>query len=80
MSTLAVSFALNRLMNIYYAIQLTSGWTKRIYFINLFSAFIHVLLIILLTQLYGAVGTASVWVLVITGYILIAMPIVLKRL
>lgn len=62
------------------ALQLAFGWTKLGLYTNLVSVMILVPLIIVMTNLYGALGAAGVWVLLNCGYILIAAQIMYKRL
>jgi O-antigen/teichoic acid export membrane protein len=79
-SILVVGTALNSLMNIPYALQLASGWTKLTFNINLFSVLLLTPLIILLTKWFGAVGAASIWVILNAGYALFYIPIMHRRL
>jgi len=79
-SVLVIGMAMNGLMNIPYALQLAAGWTKLNFFVNLASVFVMVPLTVFFTQLYGAVGAASNWVIVNGAYILIIIPIMHQRL
>lgn len=79
-SVLVIGTAFNGLMNIPYALQLASGWTKLNFFVNLVSVFILVPSTIFLTLKYGAVGAASNWVIVNGAYIFITIPIMHRRL
>jgi len=79
-SILVMGTALNGLMNIPYALQLAAGWTSLAFFINLVSVLFLVPLMIVLTNLYGAIGAASVWVILNGGYIIFAIPMMHKRL
>ncbi len=79
-SILVIGTALNGLMNIPYALQLASGWTKLTFYFNLVCVLLLAPLIILLTKLYGAVGAASVWVILNTGYVMLYIPIMHRRL
>ena len=72
--------ALNGVMYIPYALQLAHGWTKLSLYVNSISVVLLVPLIIYLTRHYGAVGGASVWVILNAGYFFISMPLVHKRL
>jgi len=72
--------ALNGLMNIPYGLQLAHGWTRLAFYVNLMSVILLVPLIIYMTSRYGAVGGASVWAILNTGYVLIAIQYMHKRL
>lgn len=75
-----IGTALTGLMNIPYALQLAHGWTKLSIYVNLFSVVFLVPLIIYLSRHYGAVGGASVWVILNTAYIFTTIPIMHKYL
>ena len=79
-SILVMGTAFNGLMNIPYALQLASGWTRLTFFVNLASVLLLVPLMIVLTKWYGAVGAASVWVILNGGYIVFAIQIMHRRL
>jgi len=79
-SILVIGTALNALMNIPYALQLASGWTRLAFFVNLVSVLLVTPLIFVLTKWYGAVGAASVWVIQNAGYMFISLPIMHRRL
>ncbi len=67
-SILVMGTAFNGLMNIPYALQLAFGWTRLAFLVNLVSVLLLVPLMIVLTKWYGAVGAASVWVILNVGY------------
>ena len=67
-------------MNIPFALQLATGWTKLNFFINFISAIVQVPLMIGMTKLYGALGAASIWVILNIGYVLFSTQIMHKRL
>lgn len=79
-SILIVGTAFNGLMNIPYAVQLANGWTMLALYGNLIAVIIMVPMIIYLTSQYGAVGGASVWAILNSGYILIIIPFMHRRL
>lgn len=79
-SILICGTALNGVMNIPYALQLADGWTKLTLYCNLIAAIVLVPMIVYLTNQYGAVGGASAWVILNTGYVLIVIPIMHRRL
>jgi O-antigen/teichoic acid export membrane protein len=79
-SILICGTALNGLMNIPYALQLANGWTKLSLYGNLIAVIIMAPMIIYLTSQYGALGGASVWVILNSGYFLIGIPFMHRRL
>jgi len=79
-SILICGTALNGLMNIPFALQLANGWTKLSLYVNLIAVIVMVPMIIYLTSQYGALGGASVWVILNSGYFLIVIPIMHRRL
>lgn len=79
-SLLVIGTAFNGLMHIPYAMQLANGWTKLSFYINLVSVILLAPLLILFTKLFGAVGAASIWVILNTGYLFITIPLMHKRL
>jgi O-antigen/teichoic acid export membrane protein len=79
-SLLAIGSALNGLMHVPYAAQLAHGWTGLALTANVIAVIVLVPLIIVLTIHYGAVGAASAWVLLNTGYVLLCIPATHRRI
>jgi O-antigen/teichoic acid export membrane protein len=79
-SILVMGTAINGLMNIPYALQLANGWTRLALLSNVVSVLLLVPLMIAFTKWYGAVGSASVWVILNVGYFFICIPIMHRRL
>ena len=79
-SILLVGTVLNGLMNIPYALQLASGWTRLAFSANVVSVVLLVPLMIVLTARYGPVGAAFVWVALNAGYVIFIIPIMHRRL
>lgn len=79
-SILIIGIAINGLSNIPYALQLAFGWTRLGFIINLVSVSLLVPLIIVLAKRFGAIGAASVWVVQNTGYLLISISVMHRRL
>jgi O-antigen/teichoic acid export membrane protein len=79
-SILMCGTALNGLMNIPYGLQLAHGWTRLAFFANLIAIIILVPMIVFMTSYYGALGGASVWVILNSGYVLISIHFMHKRL
>lgn len=79
-SVLVIGMALNGLMAMPYALQLAHGWTSIGLRIILFLIVLLVPTIIYMTINHGALGAASVWVLLNTIYLLIGAPLTHRRL
>jgi O-antigen/teichoic acid export membrane protein len=77
-SLLVIGTAVNGLLNLPYALQLAFGSTRISLYIN--SCFIVILVpaIIIMTTNYGAVGGATVWVVMNVTYMLIGVPLTHK--
>jgi O-antigen/teichoic acid export membrane protein len=80
LSIIICGTALNGLLNVPYALQLANGWTRLALYVNLISVILLVPLIIFMTTHYGVLGGASVWVILNSGYFLIGLPLVHRRL
>jgi O-antigen/teichoic acid export membrane protein len=79
-SILICGTALNGLMNIPYGLQLAHGWTRLALLSNLIGIILLAPMIVFMTLQYGAVGAASVWVLLNIGYIFISIHFMHRRL
>lgn len=79
-SILIIGTALNGLMNLPYSLQLAHAWTKLALYTNLIACLVMVPLIYFLVIHYGALGAASAWVILNTGYVLISIQIMHSRL
>jgi len=79
-SILILGTAIHCLVSIPYALQLASGWTRLAFLGNVVSVLLLVPLMIALAKWYGAVGAASVWVILNAGYILFVIPLMHRRL
>lgn len=79
-SILTIGTALNGVMHIPYGLQLAAGWTRLTFMLNLASVLLLAPLMLLLTYLYGAVGAASVWVILNTAYVIFGIQIMHRRL
>jgi O-antigen/teichoic acid export membrane protein len=80
LSLLIVGTALNGLMNLPYALQLAHGWTKLAFYSNVVAVIALTPLIFFATSRFGAVGAAAVWVLLNSGYVLVCLQIMHRRL
>lgn len=79
-SILICGTALNGLMNLPYALQLASGWTRLSFFKNVVAVGLVIPLLIYMTDHYGATGAASVWLVLNMGYVFFEIPIMHHRL
>lgn len=79
-SILIAGTAIHGILNIPWALQLASGWTRLAFLVNFASVLLLLPLMIALTKWYGAVGAASVWVILNAGTMLFAIPIMHQRL
>jgi O-antigen/teichoic acid export membrane protein len=80
LTLLACGTALNGLMGLPYALQLAHGWTQLTLRANVLSVIILVPLYFHLTASHGAPGAAAVWVLLNSGYVMIMIPFMHRRL
>jgi O-antigen/teichoic acid export membrane protein len=79
-SLLTIGNALNGLMHIPYALQLAHGWTKLAFFQNIVAVVVLAPAIYFATLRWGTIGAASVWIAINSGYILITIHIMHRRL
>jgi O-antigen/teichoic acid export membrane protein len=79
-SILICGTALNGLMNVPYALQLAHGWTKLALYTDLIAIIVLVPMIVCMTNKYGALGGASVWMILNSGYVLITIHFMHRRL
>lgn len=77
---LAVGTAANVVMTIPFALQLAAGWTRLSLYKNLVALAVAVPLLVVAVSRYGAVGAASVWIIINVGYLLFELPIMHRRL
>ncbi len=80
LSFLVMGSAFNCIMNLPYALQLAYGWTRLAFLTNLIASILLIPLIIFLAYRYGAIGGALVWLLLNSGYVLISIQIMHKRI
>ena len=79
-SVLVIGMALNALMTLPYALQLSHGWTSIGLRINTFLIITLVPAIYFMATHYGAVGAASVWVALNSIYMVFGVPLTHHRL
>jgi O-antigen/teichoic acid export membrane protein len=80
MSLLALGMTFSGMMAIPYQLQLAHGWTSLTIKVNIVSVGLLVPTILLVAPTYGALGTAWVWVALNVGYVLLAIPLMHRRL
>lgn len=76
LSLLSIGSALNALLNVPYALQLAHGWLKLVLITTSISVLLVVPALIWMIAHYGALGAASIWVLLNGGNVLFSLPIV----
>jgi O-antigen/teichoic acid export membrane protein len=79
-SLLIIGTALNGLMNMPYALQLAHGWTSLAFYTNVISLIILIPLLVVATSKYGALGAATVWIVLNGGYVLFSLQLMHRRL
>jgi hypothetical protein len=71
---------MNALIHIPYALQLASGWTRLTMYNNAIALCLLAPATFLLARRFGAIGAASVWLILNAGYIFINVPLMHRRL
>lgn len=79
-SLLTIGNMLNGLMHMPYALQLAYGWTNLAFFQNVVAVAVLAPAIYFTTLRWGAVGAAAVWIVLNSGYILISIHVMHRRL
>ncbi len=80
LTIVVIGTGLNGLMWLPYHLQLSYGWTKLGFYMNLISIFVLVPVAIILGKQYGALGGAGAFALLNVCYILITIQIMHRRL
>jgi hypothetical protein len=79
-TALTIGTALNGLMHLPFALQLSHGWTRIGISINLFLIAVLLPATIILAQFYGATGGATAWALLNILYVVIGIPLTHRRI
>lgn len=79
-SVLAVGSMLNGLMTLPYFLQLSAGWTRLTIRVNLVAVILVAPALAVLVPIYGGLAAAWVWLALNAGYILVAVPLMHRRL
>lgn len=77
---LAVGYALNALVVTPYALQVSYGRTRLVLMVNLAALGALVPLLIVTVSAYGAIGASLGWLLLNSGYVLVAVPLMHRNL
>ena len=80
MSLLIAGTALNGLVTLPYALQLAYGWTKLAFVTTVAAIFVMLPVMLILTKYYGMAGAAAAWMIPYVGQMMIAVPIMHRRL
>lgn len=78
-SVLILGSALNAMLGIPYEMTVARGWSTYGFYQNLVSAIFVVPLMLVLVQVYGALGAAIAWLILNIGYLVVAAPIIASR-
>lgn len=79
LSLLIIGTTINSLMTLPYALMLSYGWTRLVFMQNALSVVLLVPMMYWMVNLYGAVGAAIVWIVLNSGYVLILIPVMHRR-
>jgi O-antigen/teichoic acid export membrane protein len=77
---LAIGTAMNSLVALACDVQWAYGWTSLGFYKNLIAVALLAPLIVVLAAKFGAVGAASVWVILNAAYLLVEIPVMHRRL
>jgi len=80
LSILIAGTVLNGVMNIPYCLQIAHAWTKLAFWLNVVMLLLLFPLLIILTQQFGVIGAASVWLILNAIYVCIGIQITHRRL
>ncbi len=80
LSILIIGTALNAAMNLPYALQIAYAWTKLAFLLNLILLLLLFPFLIIMTQQFGIIGAASVWLILNVIYVLAGIQFMHQRL
>lgn len=80
LSLLAIGNMGLSLMLLPLALQLAHGWTTLSLYKNVVAVVLFVPVVYVMVSRYGAIGAASVWIVLTLGYVLIEIPLMHRRL
>ena len=79
-SLLIIGSSLNAMMQLPYSLQLSYGWTRLGFYMNLVSIVVLIPLMVYLTSVYGAMGAAMAWLALNGSYVFIGIQLMHRRL
>jgi len=79
-SLLVIGTTINGLMNLPYGLQIAYGWTRLSIYTNTVAAVLLAPMLFIMVHYYNAIGAAVVWVVLNTGYIIIGVQLMHRRL
>ncbi len=79
-AVLAVGSMFNGIMTLPYFLQLAAGWTALTIRVNLLAVCLVAPALALLVPTYGAMAAAWIWLCLNAGYVLVAVPLMHRRL
>lgn len=80
LSVLALGTTFNSLMYVPYLLQIAHGWTRFMVTINIVAVAVLVPVLLVVTPMWGGIGAAMVWAVLNVSYVLIAVPLMHRRL
>jgi O-antigen/teichoic acid export membrane protein len=80
LGALAVGATFNSLMYVPYMLQLAYGWTRFAVMVNLVAVAILTPALFVIAPIWGAMGAAALWAVLNVAYILVALPLMHRRL
>lgn len=80
LALLAIGTGLNASMQVPYQLQLAAGWTSLAMRVNIVAVAVMVPLLLWSVPRYGPVAAAMVWAAINTGYLLVNIPVMHRRL
>ena len=80
LGALAIGAFLNALMQVPHHLQLAAGWTSLALKMNIVAVVILIPALLVAVPLHGPVAAAMVWIILNTGYLLVGIPLLHRRL
>jgi O-antigen/teichoic acid export membrane protein len=80
MTLWVIGVALNGCMNVPYALQLATGWTRLAFLSNVVAVIVLIPGMVVAAKFHGAPGAAAMWVVLNLGYYLITAQLMFRRL
>ena len=80
LGALAIGTCLNALMQVPHHLQLAIGWTSLALKMNIVAVIVLIPALLVAVPLYGPVAAAIVWIILNSGYLLVGIPLLHRRL